>query len=100
MVGARLGDVRQFVSRLLGSPDGESLPDGQLLHRYVTRRDDEAFTALVQRYGPLVLGVCNRVLHNTHDVEDAFQATFFVLARRADSLGGTGTLANWLYTVA
>jgi RNA polymerase sigma-70 factor (ECF subfamily) len=100
MMSAQLGDLRQFLSRVIGPRDQDSLADGQLLKRYVAHRDEQAFSALVQRYGPLVLGVCNRVLHNPHDAEDAFQATFFVLARRADSLDGTGALANWLYTVA
>ena len=60
-------------------PDDEiaHLPDGQLLERYVLRRNDGAFAALVQRYGTLVLGVCERVLQDRHDAEDAFQATFW-----------------------
>jgi RNA polymerase sigma-70 factor (ECF subfamily) len=100
MMSAQLGNLRQFLSKVLGPRDQDSLADGQLLERYVAHRDQEAFSALVQRYGALVLGVCNRVLHNSHDAEDAFQATFFVLARQADSLDGSGALANWLYTVA
>jgi RNA polymerase sigma factor (sigma-70 family) len=76
------------------------LPDGQLLERYVARRDESAFTALVERYGSLVLSVCHRVLQNRHDAEDAFQATFMVLARRAGGLDGSGSLGNWLYSVA
>jgi RNA polymerase sigma-70 factor (ECF subfamily) len=100
MMSAQLGDLRQFLSKVIRPRDQDSLADGQLLERYVAHRDQEAFSALVQRYGPLVLGVCNRVLHNSYDAEDAFQATFFVLARQADSLDGTGALANWLYTVA
>jgi RNA polymerase sigma-70 factor (ECF subfamily) len=76
------------------------LADGQLLERYVLRRDEAAFAALADRYGSLVLGVCERVLQNSHDAEDAFQATFLVLARRADRLDRRGPLGNWLYTVA
>jgi RNA polymerase sigma-70 factor (ECF subfamily) len=75
-------------------------PDGQLLERYVARRDEKAFAALVERYGRLVFGVCERVLQHSHDAEDAFQATFLVLARRAASLDGRGPLGNWLYAVA
>jgi RNA polymerase sigma-70 factor (ECF subfamily) len=75
-------------------------PDGELLERYVTARDEEAFAALVERYGSLVLGVCGRILQHTQDAEDAFQATFLVLARRAATLDGRGPLGNWLYGVA
>src|SRR5260370_12089248 len=74
--------------------------DGQLLQRYVAARDETAFAALVERYGALVLGVCERVLQHSHDAEDAFQATFLVLARRAATLDGRGSLGNWLYAVA
>jgi RNA polymerase sigma-70 factor (ECF subfamily) len=75
-------------------------PDGHLLERYVATRDENAFAALVDRYGPLVLSVCQRVLQHAQDAEDAFQATFLVLARRAATLDGQGPLANWLHAVA
>jgi RNA polymerase sigma factor (sigma-70 family) len=74
--------------------------DGELLERFVVQRDEEAFANLVHRYGSLVLGVCQRVLGDTHQAEDAFQATFLVLVRRAGSLDGRGPLGNWLYAVA
>jgi RNA polymerase sigma factor (sigma-70 family) len=74
--------------------------DGQLLDRFVLRHDDDAFTALVQRHGPMVLAVCRRVLHDSPDAEDAFQATFLVLVRKAASIGKPERLGNWLYGVA
>jgi RNA polymerase sigma factor (sigma-70 family) len=74
--------------------------DRQLLERFVTAREDSAFEALVRRHGPLVLGVCRRVLHNQDDAEDAFQATFLALARKAASAGRRASLGTWLYQVA
>jgi RNA polymerase sigma factor (sigma-70 family) len=79
------------------------LTDGQLLERFVAGRDETAeagFTALVERHGPMVLRVCRQILGNAHDAEDAFQATFLVLARRAGSVKKRESVASWLYGIA
>src|SRR5438105_1028741 len=100
MATGSVRDTHQSPPESTSTPVENQLPDGQLLERYVLRRDDSAFTALVERYGSLVLGVCQRVLHHAHDAEDAFQATFMVLARRAAELDRRGPLGNWIYAVA
>ena len=74
--------------------------DGQLLDRFVDRREGAVFEAIVHRHGPMVWGVCRRVLRDHHDAEDAFQATFLVLARKANSVMPREKLGNWLYGVA
>ena len=77
-----------------------SATDHKLLFRFVRRSDESAFEEIVRRHGAMVLGVCRRVLGNGHDAEDAFQATFFVLAKSARRIRKKGALANWLYGVA
>jgi RNA polymerase sigma factor (sigma-70 family) len=74
--------------------------DGQLLDRFVERREGAVFEAIVRRHGPMVWGVCRRVLRDHHDAEDAVQATFLVLARKAASIMPREKLGNWLYGVA
>jgi RNA polymerase sigma factor (sigma-70 family) len=91
--------VLRFVRRLAGGPDTVST-DGQLLGRLTDGRDSAALAALMGRYGPLVLGVCRRVLGNAHDAEDAFQATFLVLVRKAATVRRRDALGPWLHGVA
>jgi RNA polymerase sigma factor (sigma-70 family) len=79
--------------------EGAGLTDGQLLGGFIEQRDDAAFAALVRRHGPMVWGLCRRLL-NEHDAEDAFQATFLVLVRKAASIVPRERVANWLYGVA
>src|SRR5438445_3500791 len=90
--------ILSHLRRLVGG--GAALPDGDLLRRYLERRDEAAFAALVQRHGPMVLGVCRAVLRHCHDAEDAFQATFLVLARKAGSIRRRAGVGSWLHGVA
>ena len=79
------------------------LTDGQLLERFVIRRDAAAeavFSTLIERHGPMVLRVCLQVLGNSHDADDAFQATFLVLVRNAGAIRRRDSVASWLYGVA
>ena len=99
MTSSPLSEVMQQLRRVMLLRDGAGLTDGQLLTDYLSRRDEAAFTALVRRHGPMVWGVCRRLL-NHHDAEDAFQATFLVLVRKAASIMPRERVANWLYGVA
>src|SRR5919198_1201177 len=88
-MGAReLNTVIDYLHTVVRDEHSVGTRDGELLHRFV------------RQHGPMVLGVCRRVLQHAHDAEDAFQATFLVLARKAATLRSPGTVANWLYGVA
>src|SRR5947207_2697296 len=100
MAASRTANVIQRLRSAVPLGDGAGLTDGQLLHDYLSRREEAALAALVRRHGPMVWGVCRRVLRNYHDAEDAFQATFLVLVRKAASIAAPELLANWLHGVA
>ncbi|OAI48170.1 hypothetical protein AYO44_07875 [Planctomycetaceae bacterium SCGC AG-212-F19] len=91
--------LRHVLHRIEPRPAGDH-SDGALLARFTADGDETAFAALVARHGPMVLGVCRRLLGDQHDAEDAFQATFLILARKAAALDGRQPLGSWLYTVA
>jgi RNA polymerase sigma factor (sigma-70 family) len=90
----------QHLRRLTVSARTENASDGELVESFVANGDDDSFTALFRRHGPMVHGLCRRVLRNEQEADDAFQATFLVFARRARSLRCRDTLGSWLYGVA
>src|SRR5262245_53858091 len=98
MAREQLATTVRHLRRLAGASDNRA--DEHLLHDFAQGHDEAAFTAIVQRYGPLVIGVCRRTLGHHQDAEDAFQATFLVLARNAGSIRRGAALAAWLHGVA
>lgn len=100
MDNRRLETVLHHLRGLITPATACSPTDGQLLERFVLQRDSAAFELLIRRHGPLVWSLCRRILGNDHDAEDAFQATFLVLVRRARSLDRTNTIVGWLHVVA
>ncbi|HEY7315774.1 MAG TPA: sigma-70 family RNA polymerase sigma factor [Gemmataceae bacterium] len=99
MAGSHGDHVLRHLHHLLGG-GGAPVDDGRLLERFVARRDEEAFAELVARHGPLVYGVCRRVLRDAHDAEDVFQAAFLVLARKAAAIRKPESLPSFLHGVA
>jgi RNA polymerase sigma factor (sigma-70 family) len=100
MATSQMSEILQHLRRGVLPQDGAGLTDGQLLEDYLGRREEAALAVLVRRHGPMVWGVCLRILRHPHDAEDAFQATFLVLVRKAASLVSRELVANWLYGVA
>src|ERR1700716_2221485 len=100
MPTSQMSEVIQHLRSTVLLRDGAGVNDGQLLGDYLSRHGEAALAALVRRHGPMVWGVCRRVLRNYHDAEDAFQATFLVLVRKAASIASRELVANWLYGVA
>jgi RNA polymerase sigma factor (sigma-70 family) len=99
MTTSPMSEVVRHLRRV-ALPDGARPSDGQLLDRFIAGRDEAAFEELVRRHGPMVLGVCRRLLHQPHDADDAFQATFLVLVRKARSVRPREMVGNFLYGVA
>jgi RNA polymerase sigma factor (sigma-70 family) len=99
-MATRMSEALQHLRKVLFEQDGAGLSDGQLLDRFIEQRDEAAAAALVRRHGRMVWGVCRRILGNHHDAEDAFQATFLVLVRRASVIAPREMVGNWLYGVA
>jgi RNA polymerase sigma factor (sigma-70 family) len=92
--------VIHYIRKIARSPSAAALTDTELVWQFVVNRDGEAFALLVERHGPMVLGICRRVLRDANDADDAFQTTFLVLARKAGSIAKPELLSNWLYGVA
>src|SRR5262249_38666326 len=100
MASQRINSALGQFCKLLTAQQGNQPTDQQLLHHFLATREEAAFATLVERHGPMVLGVCRSVLRHTQDAEDACQATFLVLARKASSIRKPTSLAHWLHGVA
>jgi len=100
MTNSQLNPVLEHIRKLASVHPAEGRTDLQLLQEFASAGDQAAFAALLQRHGGMVLGVCRQVLHHLHDAEDAFQATFLVLARNANSIRKGSAVASWLHGVA
>src|SRR5262245_10974026 len=100
MPSTPLTHIVEHLRRTAAPVESGDRSDSQLLTDFLSRRDEAAFAALVRRHGAMVLGVCHRVVGRLQDTEDAFQATFLVLARKASSIRPREKLPSWLYGVA
>jgi RNA polymerase sigma factor (sigma-70 family) len=100
MAGGQVGTALRDLRRLFEGGSATGLSDAQLVRRFAHDHDQAAFEALVSRHGPMVVAVCRGILRNPQDIEDAFQATFLVLVRKARSLWVGDSLAAWLHQVS
>ncbi len=100
MATGHRGSVMDSLGRLFDSGTVTGLSEAQLLERFLVHRDESAFEAILHRHGPMVLGVCRRILDDPHDVADAFQTTFLILVKKARSIRDRDVLGTWLYGVA
>src|SRR5436190_9777932 len=99
-MATRLDSLLRHLRRLVHRPPSTTTTDGALVDDFVRRKDQDAFAALVARHGPMVFGVCRRILRDAHAAEDAAQATFVVLVRRAADIRRPDALAGWLHGTA
>ena len=97
---AAISVILRQLRTLMATQRAEGKTDEHLLEHFVSQRDELAFAALLERHGPMVLGVCRRILHDEHRAEDAFQATFLILVRKAGSIRKQQSVASWLHGVA
>jgi RNA polymerase sigma factor (sigma-70 family) len=100
MANGRLTSLLPYIRQLVSSAERGADTDRQLLEQFAAHQEEAAFATLVQRHGPVVLGVCRRMLQNEHAAEDAFQATFLVLVRKIGSVRWRESVGGWLYAVA
>src|SRR5262249_18399195 len=100
MSNAEPGILLREIRKLADQPAAGGPPDRLLLEQFIERRDEQAFALLVARHGPMVLGVSRSMLQSHHDAEDAFQATFLVLARKAGSIRSRESVGSFLHGVA
>ena len=100
MPQAKFGKVLRHIHVMVDSVAQKERTDRQCLESFLVKSDEASFSTLLLRHGPMVFRVCRRVLHHEHDAEDAFQATFLVLARNSGSIRNGDALADWLYGVA
>lgn len=96
----QISEIVQHLCRAILRHDEAGLTDGQLLGHFIEQRDEASVAALVRRHSQMVWGVCRRILTSYHDAEDAFQASFLVLIRKATSIMPRELVGNWLYGVA
>src|SRR5437764_14622420 len=100
MAHAPLQGTVRHLCLTVAARSSAGVPDAALLDRFVGQRDEAAFELLVWRHGKMVFGTCRRLLHDTHEAEDAFQACFLALARRAKSIARRESVGGWLHNVA
>src|SRR5262245_37175410 len=100
MSSDRRNSILEHLRQVMASSQASEASDRGLVDLFVAGHDGAAFSALVQRHGPMVLNLCRRVLRHDQDAEDAFQATFLVLARKAGGLRCGESVGSWLYGVA